>query len=96
MSEADLYGFLAGEFADADIDALSDAEIIRRAASPDAAEWLRLVLASGRAMLTAHPFPWRKIASYANRTLADERAARQWLGEILDLLRQELETLDRL
>jgi hypothetical protein len=95
MSEADLYGFLAGEFAAADLDGLSDAEIVRRTATPEATPWLRLVLASGRAMLAAHPFPWRKIASYANRTLANEEAARQWLGEILDLLHRELEKLDQ-
>jgi hypothetical protein len=95
MSEADLYGFLAGTFADADVDRLSDAEIVRRCVAPDAAPWLRLVLASGHALLAAAPFPWRRVASYANRDLADERAARQWLGGILDLLRQALDQVER-
>jgi hypothetical protein len=95
MSEADLYGFLAGEFADADFDKLSDAEIVRRCVTPEAAAWLREVLAGGRAILTVQPFPWRKIASHANRNLADEGAVRRWLGEILDLMQQQLERLGR-
>jgi hypothetical protein len=95
MSDADLFGFLAGEFADADFDRLSDPEIVRRCATPEAAPWLRQVLAGGRAVLAAKPFPWRKIASHANRDLADAAAARQWLSDILDLLQQELERLER-
>ena len=95
MSKADLYGFLAGEFADADFDELSDAEVVRRCATPDATEWLRAVLAGGRAILMAEPFPWREIADQANRNLTGEAAVRQWLGAILDLLGRELDRLDR-
>jgi hypothetical protein len=94
MSERDFYSFLASEFADADFDGLSDADVVRRCATPHAAEWLRAALAGGRATLDEEPFPWRKIADQANRNLAGEDAVRQWLGAILDLLAQQLDRLD--
>src|SRR6185312_262478 len=86
----DLYGFLAAEFADADLSGMSDAEIVRRAVTAEALDWLRRVLAEGRRALRASPFPWKKIASYANRDFAVATQARAWLTEMLDLLEREI------
>lgn len=89
----DLYGFLAAEFADADLAAMSDADIVRRCVTPDALEWLRRALAEGRGALRASPFPWKKIASYANRDFAAAEA-RAWLTEMLDLLEREIARIE--
>ncbi len=91
----DLYGFLAAEFADADLSGMSDADVVRRRATPDAREWLHRVLADGRRALRTQPFPWRKIASYANRDFATAAEARAWLAEMLDLLEREIERIER-
>lgn len=90
----DLYGFLAAEFADADLAGMSDADIVRRCITPEASEWLRQVLTTGHRALSATPFPWKKIASYANRDFTSAAQARAWLAETLDLLEREIARIE--
>ena len=82
----DLYGFLASEFADADLAGKTDEEVVRTCITPLRRDWHHQVLAQGRAALTSPGFPWRQVADYANRDLQSEEATAQWLTAMLDLL----------
>lgn len=86
----DLYGFLAGQFADADLAGWSDEEAVCASLAPDTIAWHRQVLAAGRAALASPAFPWRKVADYANRVFDAEDEARAWLSRMLDLLEEQL------
>lgn len=86
-----LYGFLAGQFADADLAGWSDEEAACASLAPDTATWHRRVLAEGRAALAAPSFPWHAVADHANRVLDTEEDARAWLSRMLDVLEREIE-----
>ena len=82
----DLYGFLASEFADADLERKTDEQVVRSCITPLHTQWHGQVLAQGRAALASSAFPWREVAHYANRDLRTEEAAAEWLTAMLDLL----------
>ena len=82
----DLYGFLASEFADADLEGKTDEEVVRSCIMPLRTQWHGQVLAQGRAALASSAFPWREVARYANRDLRTEQAVAEWLTAMLDLL----------
>ena len=81
-----LYGFLASEFADADLEGKTDDEVVRSCITPLRTQWHGQVLAQGRAALASSAFPWREVAHYANRDLRTEEAVAEWLTTMLDLL----------
>ncbi|WP_072621214.1 hypothetical protein [Spirulina major] len=85
-----LYSFLCAEFAEADWEGLSDEAVLLNCLAPQLQPWHRTVIAEGRAVLAAQPFPWEAIAHYANRHFETEAAARAWLTQILDGLEQHL------
>ena len=82
----DLYGFLASEFADADLEGKTDEEVVRSCITPLRTQWHGRVLAQGRAALVSSAFPWRDVAHYANRDLRTQEAVAKWLTAMLDLL----------
>lgn len=85
-----LYSFLCAEFAEADLEGLTDEAVILNCLEPQLQQWHRTVIAQGRAVLAAQPFPWEAIADYANRHFESKAEARVWLTQILDGLEQQL------
>jgi hypothetical protein len=90
LDTGDLYGFLASEFADADLAGKTDEEVVRSCITPLRTQWHGQVLAQGKAALASSAFPWREVAHYANRDLRTEEAVVEWLTEMLDLLEHGL------
>lgn len=87
-----LYSFLCAEFAEADLEGLTDEAVLLNCLKPQLQQWHRTVIAQGKAALAAEPFPWEAIADYANRYFETEMEARVWLTQILDRLEQHLES----
>jgi hypothetical protein len=94
LNTADLYAFLASEFADADLEGKTDEEVVRSCISPLLRQWHSTILAQGRAALASSAFPWREVADYANRDLRSEEAVAEWLTAMLDLLEHCLNRAD--
>ena len=85
-SDSDLFGFLAAEFSDSDLDGKSDEEVARGCVRASLVDWHRGIIAEGRALLNAPDFPWRRVGDFANRYFETETEAREWLGNVLDVL----------
>lgn len=90
------YSFLCAEFAEADLEGLTDEAVVLNCLEPQLQEWHRTVIAQGRAVLALRPFPWAAIADYANRHLETEAEARVWLTQVLDALEQHLDLAQHL
>lgn len=90
MRHDSLDGYLAGNFADADLAGLSDEQAAVEGLNAETAEWHRAVLKEGRDALAAPDLDWRRLADYANRNFQSEQEARQWLARMLDVLKRAL------
>lgn len=85
-----LYGYLAGQFADADLLGLTDEQAAVDGLTPETKAAYSEVLAQGRAVLATHPFDWRRVSDYANRIFKNDEDARRWLTRMMDLLDEAL------
>lgn len=81
-----LYGYLAAQFADADLLGLSDEQAVVDGLTPETKAAYREVLDQGRTVLASRPLDWRRVSDYANRIFKNEEDARQWLTRMMDLL----------
>jgi len=86
----DLFSFLTAEFADADFEGKTDADVVQACVKPELAGWYRRILKEGHAILKRRQFPWQEVSDYANRDFMSEEDVRAWLQSILDLLEQRL------
>lgn len=94
MSKTDaLEGYLAGQFADADLAGQTDEQAAVDGLSKESLAAYREVLRQGRAVLSSPAVDWQRIADYANRRFDGEADARRWLTHIMDVLEQALKTL---
>jgi hypothetical protein len=89
----ELYGYLAGQFADADLLGQTDEQAAVDGVSTKTKTAYSHVLAQGRAVLASTPFDWRRIGDYANRRFKNEHEARRWLTQMMDLLDEALKAL---
>lgn len=87
-----LYGYLAGQFADADLAGQTDEQAAIDGLRPETRAAYEDVLAAGRELLSAPAFDWKKIADHANRRLLNEQEARQWLTHMMDIVEDALKT----
>lgn len=85
-----LYGYLAGQFADADLLGLSDEQAAVDGLAPETKAAYRQVLEQGRALLASQPFDWQRVGDYANRIFKNEDDARRWLTRMMNLLEDAL------
>lgn len=91
MSNSDsLYGYLAGQFADADLAGQTDEQAAVDGLRPETRAAYEDVLKEGRAILASPALEWRMIADYANRRFGDENEARSWLTHMMDVLEETL------
>jgi hypothetical protein len=86
-----LDGFLAGNFADADLAGLSDEQAAVAQLRRATLDWHRQVLREGRAALRAPHLNWRHIADCANRAFTGEKQARAWLSRMMRELERGIE-----
>jgi hypothetical protein len=86
-----LYGYLAGQFADADLLGHTDEQAAIDGVSSETKAAYVQVLQQGRSMLAARPFDWRRVGDYANRIFKHEDEARHWLTRMMGLLEKALE-----
>lgn len=80
-----LANFLGSEFPDADLEGLSDEEVVKRYAYRVSLKLLSQVIEEGKALLAAKAFPDEEIGYEANRYFSCPEAARQWLAGILQI-----------
>jgi hypothetical protein len=85
-----LYGYLAGQFADADLAGQTDEQAAVDGLTPDTRAAYEDVLKQGRAILASSSFDWLKIADYANRRFGNESQTRRWLTRMMDVLEEAL------
>jgi hypothetical protein len=85
-----LYGYLAGQFADADLLDRTDEQAAVDGLTPETKTAYGDVLAEGRAALASPSLDWRRVGDYANRMFDNEGEARAWLTRMMDLLEQAL------
>lgn len=85
-----LYGYLAGQFADADLLGLTDEQAAVDGLSPETKVAYSQVLHQGHALLASRPFDWQRVGDYANRVFKNEDDARRWLTQMMDLLEEAL------
>ena len=91
MNDADdLYGYLAGHFADADLAGQTDEQAAVDGLTPETRTAYENVLRQGRTILASPAIDWSKIADYANRRFGSEREARRWLTHMMDVLEKAL------
>jgi hypothetical protein len=88
-----LYGYLAGQFADADLAGQTDTQAAVDGLSATTKAAYGDVLRQGRAVLASSSIDWRRIADYANRRFSNEAEARAWLTRMMDLLDAALKKL---
>jgi len=88
-----LYGYLAGQFADADLLGLTDEQAAVDGLAPETKAAYRQVLEQGRALLASQPSDWQRIGDYANRIFKTEDEAHRWLTRMMDLLEEALKKL---
>lgn len=88
-----LDGYLAGNFAEADLAGLTDEQAAVAGLSRATLEWHRQVLRQGQAALTEPQLDWRHIADYANRNFRSEQEARAWLTRMMAALKRGIERL---
>ncbi len=86
----DFYGYLAGQFADADLAGQTDEQAAVDGLTPETRAAYENVLSLGRAILASPTIEWSKIADYANRRFGTEREARRWLTHMMDVLEKAL------
>jgi hypothetical protein len=82
----ELYGYLAGQFADADLLGQTDEQAAVDGVSPDTKAAYKNVLGQGRALLASPSLKWQHIGDYANRIFKSEDETRRWLTRMMDLL----------
>ncbi len=87
-----LDGYLAANFADADLAGLTDEQAAVQDLSRATLDWHRSVLREGRAVLAAPRLDWHRIADYANRGFIDEKQTRAWLSRMMDALEKALKS----
>lgn len=85
-----LYGYLAGQFADADLAGQTDEQAAVDGVTSETRAAYEDVLKEGRAILASPALEWRMIADYANRRFGDEDEARSWLTHMMDVLEETL------
>ncbi len=85
-----LYGYLAGQFADADLLGQTDEQAAVAAVSAETKAAHAKVLHLGRAVLASPSFDWQRIGDYANRNFKSQDDARRWLTRMMDLLETAL------
>lgn len=91
MSSDDaFYGYLAGQFADADLLGQTDEQAAADGVKPETKAAYRDVLAQGRAVLKSSALPWQRIGDYANRRFSSEAEACAWLTRMMNLLEEAL------
>lgn len=88
-----LYGYLAGQFSDADMIGQSDEQTAVDGVSNATRAAYEDVLRQGHSVLASTPFDWQRIGDYANRAFEDEDEARRWLKQMMDLLEAALKAL---
>lgn len=88
-----LYGYLAAQFADADLLGLTDEQAAMDGLTQETKAAYSDVLDQGRAVLASRPLDWRRVSDYANRIFKNEEDARQWLTRMMDLLDEALKKL---
>ena len=84
------YGYLAGQFADADLAGQIDEQAAVDGLTPETQAAYENVLSQGRAILASPAIDWPKLADYANRRFRDETEARRWLTRMMDALEKAL------
>jgi hypothetical protein len=84
------YGYLAGQFADADLLDQTDEQAAVAGVSQSKRKAYEKVLAQGRALLKSDRLPWGRIADYANRDFGSEAETRAWLMRMMDRLEDAL------
>ncbi len=72
----ELYGYLAGQFADADLLGQTDEQAAVDGVSPETKAAYQNVLVQGRAVLASPSFKWQRVGDYANRIFKSEAEAR--------------------
>jgi hypothetical protein len=85
-----LYGYLAGQFADADLAGQSDEQAAVDGLTSETRAAYEDVLKQGRAILASSSTDWRKVGDFANRRFDNEREARRWLSRMMDVLEATL------
>lgn len=93
MSTDAFYGYLAGQFADADLAGQTDAQAAVDGLSTTTKDAYGDVLRQGYAVLASPPIDWQRIADYANRRFRNEAEAREWLTRMMNLLDAALKKL---
>ncbi len=90
---AEFYGYLAGQFADADLfDQTDEQAAVAGVTLRKRAAYMK-VLEQGRVLLASPSLDWQRIGGNANRDFKDEAETRAWLTRMMNLLEGELETL---
>lgn len=84
------YGYLVGQFADADLLDQTDEQAAVAGISRSKRNAYEKVLKQGRALLKSDRFDWRRIADHANRDFGNETETRAWLTRMMDLLEEAL------
>ena len=95
FSDSNLFGFLAAEFANADLERKSDQEVVLGCIQPGLAEWHRGIIAEGWALLNTPNFPWCPVRDNANRYFETETEAREWLLNVLEVLEASVRTIPK-
>lgn len=91
MSSVDaFYGYLAGQFADADLAGQTDAQAAVDGLSSETKAAYSEALDQGRAVLASPSLHWQRIGDYANRRFKNEAEARAWLTRMMYLLEAAL------
>lgn len=85
-----LYGYLAGQFADADLAGQTDEQAAADGLTSETRAAYEEVLKQGRIILASPSFDWSTIADYANRRFDNESQTRRWLTRMMDVLEEAL------
>lgn len=94
VTESDaFYGYLAGQFSDADMAGQTDEQAAVAGISVKKRAAYKKVLDQGRAVLASGPVPWQRIGDYANRRFNSEAEARAWLTRMMNLLEEALKKI---
>jgi hypothetical protein len=89
----DLYGYLAGQFADAALLGQTDEQAAVAGVSAETKAAATDVLTQGHAVLASPSLDWGSIGDYANRRFNNEAEARIWLTRMMNLLDAALKKL---
>lgn len=86
----DFYGYLAGQFADADLAGQTDEQAAIDGLTPETRAAYQNVFTVGRELLASSALDWKKIGDYANRRFLTEQEARDWLARMMNILEAAL------